>query len=107
MRFAILEEMEQNSPPPKPELESEDNPIKTPKPITKIPYEILKSIIDKTGSRLACDEEMSIERKVDEWVEFLKWAITHIPADEQHAKAQMKESINNPCQWDFMERPQR
>ena len=80
-------------------------PIPNEKPKRKIPYERLKGIIDTVGQKLARDENLNIEEKKQQWVDLLLWVLPHIPDDEQHMKAKLTEAINNPSEWDFMEKP--
>ena len=70
----------------------------------KIPWETLKGIIDQIGYNIANDPKATIEQKIDGWVELLKWAIDLVPEDQ---KPRMQESIDNPNQWDFIEKPKR
>ena len=70
-----------------------------------MPYERLKGIIDTVGQKLAVDQNLSLDEKISQWVDLLKWVLPHVPDDQQHMKAHLTEAINNPSEWDFMEKP--
>lgn len=69
-----------------------------------MPYERLIGIIDRAGCDLANDKRLTLDEKVDQWVELLKWALPLIPDDRQHFKAHVQESIRNPTEKDFISR---
>ena len=106
MRFAVLENPpEQNGKPtapveqPKPQ---ESAPVTEPEKPKKIPYEHLTGIIDNVGYGLAKDENLTLEEKIAQWVELLRWALPLIPDEHQHFKSVVRESIRNPTEKDFI-----
>ena len=103
MKFAMLEEYEIPK-PIKSQKSTSQKPVSSEKPKRKVPYERLKGIIDTVGQKLARDENLSIEEKKQQWVDLLLWVLPHIPDDEQHMKAKLTEAINNPSEWDFIEK---
>lgn len=109
MQFKILEDFQQNNPPPgkNPPEAAPEKPEPKEEPKRKIDVHRLKGLIDNIGYRLANDDKISTEEKIEGWVETLKWALPLIPDDEQHFKNQVRESINNPTERDFIERPPR
>lgn len=111
MKFAILDAIENKTPPPEPEnLPTEtpsENEKSEPEPQRKISFEMLLSLINKFGLKLASDLDSTIEEKVEAWVNYLEWIQPHIPEDKQHFRTQVQEMIDNPSQWDFMEKPKR
>ena len=112
MQFKILEDYEKQNRNP-PQAEPEENlgsePEETPaaEPQKKISYERIVGIINTLGSKIADDPKLSVEEKTEQWIDTLKWVYPHIPNDKQHFKASVQESIKNPCQWDFMEKPKQ
>ncbi|RKU25876.1 hypothetical protein C6499_14200 [Candidatus Poribacteria bacterium] len=78
-----------------------------PKLQKKIPTERLKNIINNMGHRVNNDRNATTEQKLAGWIDILKWALPLIPDDEQHFKSIVQNSIENPSQWDFMEKPKR
>ena len=79
MRFAILEDLMPETPPPEPNSAPKNEPEPEPKSEKKIPYENLKGIIDNIGFKLANDEEMTEAEKLQRWVNCLEWALPLIP----------------------------
>ena len=112
MKFAIIHEPTPVPPdiapvPINPKLEVEPEPVKKPEPQKKIPIKRLKSMIDDMGHRVNNDRNATTEQKLEGWIDILKWALPLIPDDEQHFKSIVQNSIENPSQWDFMEKPRR
>ena len=111
MKFAILDQIENQAPPPEPENLPTETPSESeksePEPKRKISFEMLCSLINRFGLKLADDLDATVEEKVEAWVDYLKWIFPHIPDDQQHFKAQVQEMIDDPSQWDFMEKPKR
>lgn len=105
MKFTILDEYEVPKANAKPKSAQPEH-VPSEKPKKKIPYERLIGIIDNVGNKLARDEKLSPEDKLTQWVDLLLWVLPHIPDDEQHMKANLTQSINNPSQWDFMKKPE-
>ena len=110
MQFQILKDYEKQNgklPQGEPEKNLGAKTSETPpaEPKKKISYERIVGIINTLGSKIADDPKLSIDEKVEQWVDILKWVYPHIPNDKQHFKASVKESIESPSQWDFMEKP--
>ena len=95
MRFNVLDEYTAEKPPA-------EVPAETPEPERKMSFERIKGIIDRAGVEIANDKKLTINQKVDKWIELLKWALPLIPDNEQHFKAQIQESIKNPSEKDFI-----
>ena len=109
MQFQVLKDFEKpNSIQPEQKTEeklgSEKSETPTPAPEKILSYERIVGIIDTLGAKLANDPKLSLEEKIKQWVDILKWVLPLIPPDRQHFKASVKESIENPSQWDFMEK---
>ena len=104
MKFAILDTIETPTPPPKNPPEDEKSESE---PKRKISFEMLLSLINKFGLKLADDLDISVEEKIRKWINYLKWIQPHIPDDQQHFKARVQDMIDNPSEWDFMEKPER
>ena len=104
MRFAILEDLMPETPPPEPNSAPKNEPEPEPKSEKKIPYENLKGIIDNIGFKLANDEEMTEAEKLQRWVNCLEWALPLIPDEHQQAKSRFLEAIKPPSKWDYTNR---
>ena len=110
MKFAILENLDQNPSEPVAEIPTESDPIPSEKPSEperKISYERILGLINNIGIKLASDLKLSVEEKVEQWIDFLKWVFPHIPEDQQHFKTRVQDMIENPSEWDFMEKPKK
>lgn len=109
-RFAILQEP---GPAPADLAPTDQNPepkVKPEKPSEPekgISYNQILNMIDDFGYNLANDKNATTEEKLEAWVDLLKSVLPLIPEEQQHFKAQVKESIENPTEWDFMPKPQR
>ena len=104
MRFATLEDLMPETPPPEPNSAPKIEPEPEPKSEKKIPYENLKGIINNIGFKLANDEEMTEDEKLKRWVNRLEWALPLIPDEHQHTKSKFLEVIQNPSKWDYTNR---
>ena len=104
MKFPILENLntEQSKPPTDPPVEAPIEAPVEPEPKQTIPFERLKGIIDRVGCALAKDKQLTIDEKIEQWIDLLKWALPLVPDDRQHFKAQVRESIENPTEKDFI-----
>jgi len=64
-------------------------------------YEAIKTIIDKVGYALACDDTLSTEEKLAEWVSTLEWALEMLPAGYERTREIFKQGIEHPSTTDF------
>lgn len=103
MRFAILGENQPELPPPKPEPEPKPKPV----PKEKISLNHIITTINKIGCKIADDPDASIEAKIEGWVDLLKSVLPHIPEENEKFRKHVQGCIDNPSQWDFMEKPKR
>ena len=99
MRFAILEDLMPETPPPEPNSAPKIEPEPEPKSEKK-PMKISKGslIISDSNSQMTEDE------KLKRGVNCLEWALPLIPDEHQHAKAKFLEVIQNPSKWDYTNR---
>lgn len=103
MRFNVLDGYTaEKAPPEVPAEKPVDKTEETPKPERKMCFERLKGILDRAGCDLANNPKLTIEEKIDQWVSLLKWAMPLVPDDKQHFKAQLRQSIENPTEKDFI-----
>ena len=105
MRFAILGENQPELPPPNPEPEPEPKPKPVPK--EKITLNHIITTINKIGCKIADEPHATLEEKIKGWVDLLKSILPHVPEENDEFRERIKHAINNPSQWDFMEKPKR
>ena len=104
MRFQILDDYKNKPEPSGSEKTNGKPPKKAAEPKKKLPYERIKGIIDNAGFDIAQSEQLSLEEKIEKWVELLKWAHPLIPDDQQRFKSQVQQAIENPSEKDFIDR---
>lgn len=80
-------------------------PEKPTEPDEETLYENIKTVIDDIGYKIAMDSDLSLEEKIRQWVDLLKWVLPHIPKERRFLRECVEESIKTPNQWDFMEKP--
>ena len=107
MRFAILGENQPELPPPIPETEPEPEPKPKPVPKEKITLNHIITTINKIGCKIAEAPDATIEEKIEGWIDLLKSILPHIPVEEDEFRKYIQHAIDNPSQWDFMEKPKR
>ena len=104
MKFAILESYAETE--PEAEFKEKDTEVSESHPeeveCSLIPLAQAADMIDKAGYDLANSDKISTSKKIDLWVEFLRWA--HPLIEDGTLKSAVQQSIENPSEWDFMER---
>ena len=64
-------------------------------------------VINKIGCKIAEDPNATVKEKIEGWVDLLKSVLPHIPEENEKFRQHVQGSIDNPSQWDFMEKPKR
>ena len=106
MQFEILENFK-----PKESVEKSKEKVKPTSPDTtkkeqpKLPYARISAIINGTGYKLTHDNKKSIDAKLIEWVETLRWLYPLIPDEHQTLKVKVRGAIDNPSPKDFTLKP--